>query len=458
MKFNGLTYQSGLRNALPGFLVFLLYFILIILWAQPRWLYTDSAYLIFRILNHEPLFFDRYANEIQMLPAQLAVSLRAPAAVVLFLLNCTLPLLYFFAWLWYRKSDERKALIFPLLLICSGYEMFFLGFSEIHTAALALGILLQLQDGKPRIQSYIFSAGWLLFMLFSHPAAWLFLPFIFLYYLFTPNLKKISLLVPLICLLYIGIKSIWRPENNPYDAALFANLTHLKTWQKIPELYSTHYLYSAILSWLLPALLVFFIVIFLSIFIYKSRVTAFLFFGYTISACLITLVIYQQGEAAVLMEKFFYPLAVIMVLPMFLLIKKYHSIAYISFILIALFYFYGVFNKRHFYLQRFSKLETLHANYSSKPGQKFLLNQAHFAPDTFGSTWALPYESMVYSALHHKKTLNIKAINLQDLHTDRYKNTDSLYHGADFVPPFPIRTLNKKYFQLPRTFYAVDSL
>lgn len=458
MRFKGLTYQSGLRNALPGFLVFLLYFILIIIWAQPRWLYTDSAYLIFRILNQEPLFFDRFANEIQMLPAQLTVSLGMPAGVVLFLLNCTLPLLYFFAWLWYRKKDEERALIFPLLLICSGYEMFFLGFSEIHTAALALGILLQIKNQKPRIQSYIFIAGWLLFMLFSHPAAWLFVPFVFLYYLYTPNLKKASVFVPLTCLIYVAIKSIWRPDSNPYDTGLIANLTNLTTWQKLPELYSTHYFYSAVVSWLLPALLVFFTVVFLLIFKYKSRVAAFLYLAYTICACLITLVIYQQGEAAVLMEKFFYPLAAMLVLPMFLIVKKPNTIVYVSFILIALFYFKGVFHKRHFYLQRFAKLETIHAHYISKPGQKFILNQAHFAPDTFGSTWALPYESMVYSVLHHKKTLNIKAINLKDLNTDRYKNTDSLYHGADFVPPFPIRTLNKKYFQLPRTFYAVDSL
>ena len=61
-----------------------------------RWLHTDSAYTLFRILNHQSLFYDRFACELLVWPGQLLSHLGAPIKWVMQSVNIILPLM---AWL-----------------------------------------------------------------------------------------------------------------------------------------------------------------------------------------------------------------------------------------------------------------------------------------------------------------------------------------------------------------------
>ena len=79
-------------SGLLGILMLASWLSAVVYYALPRWLHTDSAYTLFRLLNKEALVYDRFTNYLQLAPAVLAVKMALPANVVMHLVNITLPL------------------------------------------------------------------------------------------------------------------------------------------------------------------------------------------------------------------------------------------------------------------------------------------------------------------------------------------------------------------------------
>jgi len=70
-------------------------------------LHTDSAYTLFRILNQQSLFYDRFACELIVWPGQLLTLLGAPAIWVLQGLNLILPLMGWVLWVAFAHNPHR---------------------------------------------------------------------------------------------------------------------------------------------------------------------------------------------------------------------------------------------------------------------------------------------------------------------------------------------------------------
>ncbi|NBX87994.1 MAG: hypothetical protein EBQ97_05690, partial [Bacteroidetes bacterium] len=75
-----------------------IYLFVVVYLGPERWLHTDSAYTLFRILNHQSLFYDRIACELLVWPGQLLSHLGAPLSWVMQSVNIILPLMAWLAW------------------------------------------------------------------------------------------------------------------------------------------------------------------------------------------------------------------------------------------------------------------------------------------------------------------------------------------------------------------------
>ena len=76
-----------------------IYLFVVFYFGAERWLHTDSAYTLFRILNHQSLFYDRFACELLVWPGQLLSHLGAPIRWVMQSINLILPLMAWLGWI-----------------------------------------------------------------------------------------------------------------------------------------------------------------------------------------------------------------------------------------------------------------------------------------------------------------------------------------------------------------------
>lgn len=441
---------------LPAIFMFLIWFALSVYFAQSRWLFADSAYTFFRILDGQSLIYDRYSNLIQLWPARLLAYAGLPANTVLHTLNLTLPVLFVLAWLYCRRYSRGNALIFPISLWLTGPQMFFLGYSEISMAVLFFGLLfcdLKLNSNWDKLKTFTIVT----LMLMSHPAGILFLiPLLFRHIRQIGRNSVFSL--GLIIALAFGVKMVISPDTNPYDKGMLGNLVNPDNWMNLPQSYSLRYFISAFTGWMWPlgVAVLFLLVLFVRSFRKNGgvKLTVLIYLLFIMLVVLVTLLVYHAGDANVMMEKFFYPILLIALAGV--LIFDAHKVLSALFALSVLtFSFIGIARETYFYNQRLINLNQMIEKRVSDNQFKVITN---LKSEALANTWALPYETMCLSAIVQSPTVTIRFSENGKLKSDSAVVSDSLYLGAPFMPPWPQRTLNRVYFRLPETVYRIDSL
>lgn len=424
-----------------------------IFYANPRWLHTDSAYTLFRLLNKEALVYDRFTNYLQLAPAVLAVKMALPANVVLHLVNITLPLFFVVTWFFTHRLSPGKALIFPLLLWLSGPEMMFIGYSEIHMAVLCCSLFwfLNYQENPPKWALLMTALG--AFM--AHPAALMLMGGTLLAISMGSNTSTKWRDAILLSILAAFLQYLVSPATNNYDSGLLDKLTNASGWMLLTGHYSWQYFYTNLMGWMWPLIAIFVTLAIIGFKQNKSLKTA-LGLAYIITCCLMLVVVYQSGDSAVMMQKFFYPILVVAALLLFShssyakLIYAYTAVFWVSGIVFFLLYGNG-----YFYRQRVKELAFQSKQYTKYGYQKVIVN--HYG-EAIGTPWALPYESMCIAAIEKQPTISIRYSENGRLKPDSMAVGDTLYLGATFMPPFPVKSLNPDYFRLDEKPYFIDSL
>jgi hypothetical protein len=421
-----------------------------IFFVNARWLYADSAYTLFRVLNKEPLIYDRFSNLIQLSPSIVLAKLNMPASIILHSLNLTLPLLFILGWLWQSNKDNSKALIFPFLLWACGPQAFYFGYSEILLAAFFFGMLICLKPAKEVKEISWFWATCLL-MFMSHPAAWLFSIPVIIYH---TSFSGKKLIFPLLgCIVAAaGIQYLLSPPTNPYDKGLLQNVLNPSIWQNLGSANSLSYLYGAIKGWmwfLLPAA----IFAVYSMFRAERNKHIPIMLIFWLFAFLIVLVIYHRGEAHGNMEKFFYPCiaSVFGTLVFYNRSKLGIALFGVAFVVSQCLF---IWEQCGIFCNRYQLLNNTCNQFRAQGKSKVL---TLYEGENWQSVWALPYESMALSALQNKATVSIRSSIKDKWKSDAAAASDSLYLGAEFMPPWPQNKLNKRYFQLTKTAYYIDS-
>ncbi len=459
-----------------------------------RWLHTDSAYTLFRILNHQSLFYDRLACELLVWPGQLLSYLGAPIVWVMQSINIILPLMAWLAWTLTAKSPLRW--LYFLVIFCGGSEAFYIGYSEIGLCTLIFITAIQwiVLDSKqlPLLLFLSITAVWL-----SHPAGVLYLPILALFGWQKLNPKQaLTLGISLVSLMIA--KQLIAPSN-PYDSQLYGTLTNVKNLTQFRNLFSVNYLLHA--SWFfIPAATA--IACFVVGLLKPWRQSTSIFFAIFLVDTLAAVLIYSQGDAHINMEKFFYPIAVIGMLSIGIYQWKaigatlastnqingqpnggnenqtqshiesqtrIQQLISIPLWFLAFSMILGIqkhlpnYSERKQLLFDLVKLQPQAKLLIQQPSEEQVLNDDNnvakiaIALSQKGSLWGLSYETAIASKLIDlKETHTVKIMSpeeIKDWPTTSSRIADSLFIGAPFEQPQPINRLNHRYFKFAKNQY-----
>ena len=422
-----------------------------------RWLHTDSAYTLFRILNHQSLFYDRFACELLVWPGQLLSHLGAPIRWVMQSINLILPLMAWAGWIFFHKSPLRW--LYFLVIFSGGSEAFFIGYSEIGLSTLAFitGIQWIVLDAKrlPLLLFLSITITWL-----SHPAGVLFLPILVLFGWRKLDLKQTLSLAIALTGLFIA-KQLIAPSN-PYDAQLYSTLMSIQNFTQFTNLFSVNYLLHA--SWFfIPAATA--IACFIVGLLKPCRLSTSIYFAIFVVDTLAAVLIYSQGDAHINMEKFFYPIAVIGMLSIGIQTRS-QQLTSIPLWFLAFSMMLGIQKHLPNYAERKRLLFDL---VKAQPHAKLLIQQPaeDQGSDTNdsvakitnalsqkGSLWGLSYETAIASkwiGLNETRTAKIMSTEeIKEWPTTNSQIADSLFIGAPFEQPQPINRLNHRYFRFAK--------
>ena len=446
--------QRWIGDQGEGFLWPIYLFVVFYLGAE-RWLHTDSAYTLFRILNHQSLFYDRFACELLVWPGQLLSHLGAPIRWVMQSINLILPLMAWAGWIFFHKSPLRW--LYFLVIFSGGSEAFFIGYNEIGLSTLAFitGIQWIVLDAKrlPLLLFLSITITWL-----SHPAGVLFLPILVLFGWRKLDLKQTLSLAITLTGLFIA-KQLIAPSN-PYDAQLYGTLMSIQNFTQFTNLFSVNYLLHA--SWFfIPAATA--IACFIVGLLKPCRLSTSIYFAIFVVDTLAAVLIYSQGDAHINMEKFFYPIAVIGMLSIGIQTRSQQLIS-IPLWFLAFSMMLGIQKHLPNYTGRKQLLFDL---VKAQPQSKLLIQ--HPAEDQGsnnsvakitnalsqkGSLWGLSYETAIASkliGLNETRTAKIMSPEeIKEWPTTNKQIADSLFIGAPFEQPQPINRLNHRYFRFAK--------
>ena len=455
--------QRWIGDQGEGFLWPIYLFVVFYLGAE-RWLHTDSAYTLFRILNHQSLFYDRFACELLVWPGQLLSHLGAPIRWVMQSINLILPLMAWAGWIFFHKSPLRW--LYFLVIFSGGSEAFFIGYSEIGLSTLAFITAIQwiVLDAKrlPLLLFLSITITWL-----SHPAGVLFLPILVLFGWRKLDLKQTLSLAIALTGLFIA-KQLIAPSN-PYDAQLYGTLMSIQNFTQFTNLFSVNYLLHA--SWFfIPAATA--IACFIVGLLKPCRLSTSIYFAIFVVDTLAAVLIYSQGDAHINMEKFFYPIAVIGMLSIGIQTRSQQLIS-IPLWFLAFSMMLGIQKHLPNYTGRKQLLFDL---VKVQPHAKLLIQQPaeDLGPDTNdsvakitnalsqkGSLWGLSYETAIASKwIGLNETRTAKIISTEEIKewpTTNSQIADSLFIGAPFEQPQPINRLNHRYFRFAKNQYLTTA-
>ena len=455
--------QRWIGDQGEGFLWPIYLFVVFYLGAE-RWLHTDSAYTLFRILNHQSLFYDRFACELLVWPGQLLSHLGAPIRWVMQSINLILPLMAWAGWIFFHKSPLRW--LYFLVIFSGGSEVFFIGYSEIGLSTLAFITTIHWMVSRPKNQSLLLFMGMATIWL-SHPAGCLYFPIISLLGWKNLPLKQTLTLALSLAAVFIA-KQLIAPSN-PYDAQLYGTLMNIQNFTQFTNLFSVNYLLHA--SWFfIPAATA--IACFLVGLLKPSRIATSIYFAIFVVDTLAAVLIYSQGDAHINMEKFFYPIAVIGMLSIGIQTRTQQLIS-IPLWFLAFSMMLGIQKHLPNYAERKQLLFDL---VKAQPHAKLLIQQPpeDLGPDTNnsvakianalsqkGSLWGLSYETAIASkwiALNETRTAKIMSPEeIKDWPTTNKQIADSLFIGAPFEQPQPINRLNHRYFRFAKNQYLTTA-
>ena len=445
-----------------------IYLFVVVYLGPERWLHTDSAYTLFRILNHQSLFYDRIACELLVWPGQLLSHLGAPLTWVMQSVNIILPLMAWLAWSLTDKSPLRW--LYFLVFFCGGSEAFFIGYSEIGLSALAFITAIQwiVLDAK-RLPLLLFLSITIIWL--SHPAGVLFLPILVLFGWRKLDLKQTLSLAIALTGLFIA-KQLIAPSN-PYDAQLYSTLSNVRNFTQFANLFSVNYLLHA--AWFfIPAATA--IACFIVGLLKSSRLSTSIYFAIFVVDTLAAVLIYSQGDAHINMEKFFYPIAVIGMLSIGIQNRtqpRTQQLISIPLWFLAFSMMLGIQKHLPNYAERKRLLFDL---VKVQPHAKLLIQQpaeeqGANTNDTVakianalsqkGSLWGLSYETAIASKwIGLNETHTAKIMSPEEIKawpTTNSQIADSLFIGAPFEQPQPINRLNHQYFRFAKNQYFAST-
>jgi len=407
--------------------VWLSLFLLATLFAWERTLYADSAFTLFNVLNGFPAVEHfRYTQFLNLLPAQLGVLLHLPIHAVAMILSLT-PLLWAFAATWYstfQLKNTHWCFYFMGIFLVTGPEFQFLGTAEM-ILALIFGGLFAMETRK----SMIFL--WAILAYLAHPGI---LPALLAASLFQKQINFHLIAISL----SVVLKLLLIPTSG-YENQILSNLLNISN---VFNSWGWHYFYTSLLGgWALP-----YLVVFLGGLVAFSGRQRWLYLVSSILTAFFITYLYQDGDSDMMMQKSYAPLWLILSFPL-LLSEKNHLLKTLLLFSFIWGCFYIVKHSK-FHLNRQSELKKSMVAYEQST--KVMAHNQRFDPNTYGVSWAIPYETLIYSTyLNREKPITFclaDSSTILELISNKKPLGKNEFRGASFAYPLKQEKLNQRYF------------
>jgi hypothetical protein len=425
--------------------------VLAVLYADQRILYQDSAFTMFKLVNLElPVEHYRWGTIILLIPSWICAAVGLPLSLVFAVFSLSsIAVPYFTSKLIYKWVPDNYLYILPLFIPCSlGAEWYFMAMAEM-VPALCYGLLfaaLAFRLETPYSSKFTLSIVFLVLAFVTHPASLLFCA-LSVALLYTTGNKKHALRYAGIVFLAVLLKKYALPSS-AYEAE-YLGRGGLQAWLDIDNNWTLEWVKGGFLKRFTLPTLVFCCGIILQS---KGRkaISQLPVLGAMIFLFLLVVVIYQQGDSDLMMEKNFAPLLLFAFMPFFYLNHSGRQIRLTMVMLSLLIVSLGLvarFQHVAFYSERLKNLDALILRHTN---ERAFVSDTAFESSTWGSTWALPYETILRSsqakAIHNaSKTIN----NFKGTQADSAKlATKGMFYGAEFAYPLTNKQLNTRYYKL----------
>jgi hypothetical protein len=178
---------------------------------------------------------------------------------------------------------------------------------------------------------------------------------------------------------------------------------------------------------------------------------------FNLAFLLLILLTYYKGESPLMYENYYVLFGLFCGLPIVEVIHGYLSgyVRYIVVLILLLISLNGIYSAHSVYSEKMEYLDRLSLNVREYPNQKFLVHTSNFAWNVSWISWALPFETALFSAdnqNYHSTTFYI---------VDNFSKYDSLitreniFLGPDWAPTwFGSQNLNQQFFKFPSSGYV----
>lgn len=469
MRQLNISYFNNNFTLYLGHFIFFIHVLFAVIFCLERTLYSDTANFTFNIINQEDFFVgaSRYSC---ILPQFLVIG-----AAKIGLSLKTLLMVYSLSFIFYYyilynivvyvfKNANVGLLIAFSLLLCVRHN-YFMSNCEMHFAIIHCLMMFAFMEYyynyKPfnRTVYILFVIGFIVLCFYSHIAI-LFAVFFILIYeaLDKKEIKEIKLYLFLGAASLLVLGKLLLTEKESYEGNLFNQLSNFKSLVlNFGNLYSFGFLKAHFYDLYIYVSIAGMIVLlwyikqkyFLKLILFVGSIFLFLF---------ISIIIYNEGDSDMMMERAYSMLIIFALVPfmkdLYSGLKNKISLN-ILLVIIVFVSIRGVYEKGEFYHRRVEYISELIQKYKKEEKSKFILGKNAINDEVVMVAWAFSIETLMYSSLEgpdFSKTFYI----VKDFNSFNYDKDDkSLFLFLTFAQNWNIKNLNKKYFRLKEEEYTL---
>lgn len=444
-----------------GHLSFIILLFASVYYYKERIIFFDSAFQFFKIVNFEKVNIEayRYGAVLPQIPVLIAIKLGCSLKLLTIIFSVSFIALYYSIFLIcitiFKNIGAGLSVI--LILIMNINQSFFHPVTETHQCLVYSVLLFCVLQHSTFRYSFIQAALASIIIILSfltHPVAVYLLTFIVVYNAIDKKQFKSFLTYALLFLIIgMAVGKVLLTNENSYEGKFFTGLLQSPSLIfELPFTASTEFLLKRVHGlyfWtvVLEVILIAYLII--------KREYMKLTWQLSLSAIFlaVTLLIYNNGDSEIMMERAFMPLALLIAVPLMKeMFESELSHKFIKSVIILLVIgssFNRLYSQGTAFKARTRFSQELMVKTSKLPNKKYIAESSELQKNHY-TFWSHSFETLLLSAI----TLNIPTQTIYPANdtsklTNYTENATNVFLGTDFWLEWGIDNLNQKYFKLP---------
>jgi hypothetical protein len=466
---NTIKGSTNKKLILLGHAFFIILFLSALYFYQERVLFIDTVFHFFKITNFDKVNIEagRYTPILTQIPLLLGIKFNLSLKSLMLIYSLSFILLYYLIYLLivYVFKNPFIGLALPIILVINISQSFFHSSTETHQALAYCTLFFAILFWQPKKNfiHYILLFITIILSFFSHPISTFPIIFGCLYYIIEQkDYKNPKSYILILFIILLSILKIVYTKTDSYEGNFFETFLTF-SFSKLFHSYSLLFFYRKIISLYLLSLVVFVLTV---IMINKKKEKLKLvyllvsFFGFL----LISGVTFYKGDAQVMFERAFMPIAFFSVIPFFYELSKGYQLfskQSILFLFISMIFLFG-YLKIHVEGLKFKERKQIVYNLIQEIHQnnknKILLKDDGNLGNQF-SKWSFPFTTLVYSSILYPEN-SITVFFCKETDKEKYDmytkdpEYNNIFLGAEFWLLWNTDDFNKKYYNLPHGLYS----